>query len=832
MDDVSFWVTHGEAVWQAALGASALAGLFVGYFLVDQAMRSRARRVRDALGKVSPAARPEDSGKRVTLSGTIGVVVARGSGEARPVAGSPVAVTVFPQGLELSEETTPKASSAAARGSKLAVDVGGTTVEIDGSMQVLVGSRETERCVTRAVGQVLLWDFAGQLGALPSRPFGIRALAEGDRVRVTGVLRHAPELGAPGDYRNAAASYAIEPAAEENEARVVPIAFEGSPRPLARKPGLTVIRALAVPLGVVAALGAIGEVAIRLGRPWGGALAATTPFRRGDALAQLRAATPLAPDANAASVGRAIALDLLRGRCGDAADDAFEHGDAARSADLAARCGDPSREARGHAALADFDRAAAAFERARAADPRFAPSLTEATAYIAAGKSDRAAATLRALAPQWEGATTSRERLECAADALDARSGSPESIEKLRARAEKGTSGICHLLLADVLHGAERTAVLGKIRYYYLRSEQNVVDWSSVAWGLGIEEGEPTKGFFRDGYGDSGPGVSLNPSAVVFDPRQGPFVLPPGLADAVARSLSRSTGIRATSTRARITGSLAMLDSLLGETDLATQRVATLHDDVEKAVRAVVTDATRAAWADHLARTQSARYQAWDNADAMRRADEEESASALRVRYDASIDQLAHSADADAQTMAALTCAIAARAGAKVELSTGRGERGERDESNLPDPCAPFVTVADARARGDAAAIDRLAQRDGRDVNRKLWDLVVAHDGEGLVARLEARGLDGRGVVENAGRADGMQEPLRRWVRWSYPPPCTTCGLYPLANHVASRRDAAAAAGADDVVATTRATALRLRAVFLRRDVALPLAAISELSPP
>jgi len=822
MNDVSFWVAHGAAVWQAALAASALAGLFVGYLLVNQAMRARARRVRDALGKASPAARPEDAGKRVTLSGTIGVAPARGSDDARPAAGSPVAVTVLPQGLELSEETTPKATSASARGAKLAVDVGGTTVVLDAPLQVLVGSRETERCVTRSVGQVLLWDFAAQLGALPSRPFGIRALAEGDRVRVAGVLRHEPEIGAPGDYRSAAATFALEVDAEDTEARVIPVAFEGSPRPLARKPGLTVIRALAVPLGAAAVLGAIGEIAIRVGRPWSSAVAATTPFRRGDALAQLRAATPLSPHADEALVRRAIAIDLLRGRCAEASDDAFEHGDVARSIDLAARCGDPSREARGHAALAEFDRAAAAFDRARAADPRLAPSLTEATAYIAAGQNERAAAALRALAPAWEGPAWTRERLECAAAAMDARTGSPEALEALRAKADKG-SGVCQLLLADRLHGAERTAALSKLRYHYWHGERGVVEWPAVALALSVEEADPDTPIFSDGYdGLPSLGIFLNPAAPIFDPRQGPFDVPPGIADAAVRSLSRGSGLRVTSARTTFTLLLAMLDSFLGDVDAATLRVAPLRGEIEKAIHARVTDAQRTAWADHVAGLGS-RYGAW-GADGMWHHDEvAEATQAAKIHFDQAAYGLVESAEEDERRTATLERAIAARAAAHVPPDEASWELSDH---------AAFDAIAAARAHGDGPAIDQLAQRDGRDVNRKLWDLVQAHDGTGLVARLEARGLDGRGVVENIGRAAGMEDALRGWVRWSYPAPCTTCGLYPLANHVASRRDAAVAAGAADVAEAMHGVAVRLRALMLRRDVALPLAAISDLSPP
>ena len=73
---------------------------------------------------------------------------------------------------------------------------------------------------------------------------------------------------------------------------------------------------------------------------------------------------------------------------------------------------------------------------------------------------------------------------------------------------------------------------------------------------------------------------------------------------------------------------------------------------------------------------------------------------------------------------------------------------------------------------------------------------------------------------------------LARWARYSYPTACTTCGVYPLANQISSRRDAATVAGAEDVIHETTASARRLRTLLLRRDIAIPLAVVSELSPP
>jgi hypothetical protein len=140
-----------------------------------------------------------------------------------------------------------------------------------------------------------------------------------------------------------------------------------------------------------------------------------------------------------------------------------------------------------------------------------------------------------------------------------------------------------------------------------------------------------------------------------------------------------------------------------------------------------------------------------------------------------------------------------------------------------------LITAGDAK-RGDPAALARLADRDGREANHKPWLLALSNDDDALIARLEDRGLDGRGIVDFLGASDRPE--LRRWVRYDYTTACVTCGLYPLANQIVSRRDAAIAAHADDVAIEMGAAARRLRDILYRRDVAIVLSVISELSPP
>ena len=294
MSDPSFWVSHGALVWQSVLGAALGAGALAAWKVAPRAMRARARRVREELGAGQHEPLAKDAGALVTIAGTLVAITEEAPRRA--------AVTVVPRGHEAAEEPTPKAKSAVVRGARLAVEAGGQRVAIDGDVQVLVGTEETEGCIGRGPGQPMLWDFAGELGALPAA-FAVRALAPGDRVIARGVLRHDPP--ADGRYREGAGTYALTPIDEEGGARCVRLVAAAAPRPLGRTRAKTALRALVGPLAALGVLTAVGEATVRM--PWKGAwaVASATPFRRADALEKLRGAVRLSSHATPEKIGRA-----------------------------------------------------------------------------------------------------------------------------------------------------------------------------------------------------------------------------------------------------------------------------------------------------------------------------------------------------------------------------------------------------------------------------------------------------------------------------------------------------------------------------------------------
>jgi hypothetical protein len=351
----------------------------------------------------------------------------------------------------------------------------------------------------------------------------------------------------------------------------------------------------------------------------------------------------------------------------------------------------------------------------------------------------------------------------------------------------------CAVLTADVLRGDERLAFVNRHGYW---GETTIADWRKMLSLVALEDAMP--GMHTTPTVDGG----ADADDVVFDPRRGLYTVPPGLAESVAKSLEARTDAPGQSLRGHLLLGLAHLDAYLGEVDLARTR---LQD-----ARAAFTTA-------HDVITRQLAQSDLDLRAVRRRARGDDGEDGGYVWW---YDEARSNQIRSTMVLAALDAydvALDAREGKKQHEVTGHD--GLR-------------MAVDATASQDWSAFLWLSHRDTRDINQRLWALALDNDGAGLTRKLEDRGLDGRGVVDFLGARPAMSGELSRWVRHGYPTACTTCGLYPLANQIASRRDAAIAAGAADVVAETSAAAKRLRTLLLRRDVAIPLAAISELSPP
>jgi hypothetical protein len=146
---------------------------------------------------------------------------------------------------------------------------------------------------------------------------------------------------------------------------------------------------------------------------------------------------------------------------------------------------------------------------------------------------------------------------------------------------------------------------------------------------------------------------------------------------------------------------------------------------------------------------------------------------------------------------------------------------------------ARFSTLAHVIGAYDPMEQLALAAGDGRELDTKLWTAAYTGDGAVLVDALRASQDDGRGVVDVvAWHIPSGRAALASWVRYEYPAPCSTCGLYPLMNSLGSRLDAAHATGDDATVRELDAVRVRLDPYLARRQDALLVHFLSLLSPP
>lgn len=813
MTNVSWFVVHGALVWQSLAVLAALAGIAAAWVLPRRALARRAERVREAIGTSEKSLDASARDKPVVLLGRVKLPA-----EAIDETYSGlVAATLTPQGMELAEETSQKALTALTGGGPLVLEVDGQAVFVEGTPQILVGSEETGGTLAPKRIRLALWELASELRAMKNAPHGLRTIQNGDLVRVAGRLRHEPDARTPQTYRSGSGAYFLAAPEDSTKTDFVPVAFEGQPRPLARGKLLVSAQVVAAPLCALALLGAVGEVTIRGGEksPTLAAIASMTPFRRQDGLAALRAQADVRESPSEATLVRAAELDRVRGRCGAASDDYFFANRSKNAAEIAEGCGDPARAARAWFVYGDMDRAAKAFEQARKGDSRLPPSLSEVTAYFTTERFDRAAEAGHALLAAWDGPRSSRDQLSCVVDALDHRAGGTHDQGNLAVHArEEGTQLPCTLLLADATEGAARTAVFEKAPY----DMRSPLLRSALGWPLMKKRGAYGVEYFPQSLGFSAVELFTRPKQVV-------FAMPLALTrdairdarafdDAHSMALANQFSARQAaflSFQGDLAGAIAVLDE-------ATSRL-------EPFAKRSYTDEQKREWDSRTWRISND----FDYDVYQRKLDAEE--KRIRAFYDPVRDEAERHAGELAHEIYLTKVAVLARAG-KVDEARALLPVALPNEVHSQDE-ALLLAFLNATGSYDPRALDVLGRGDGREINRKLWLLAQAGDGEPLARKLRELDADGRGVVEIAGaHLPEGRGALALWSRYAYPAPCATCGLYPLVNALASHRDAALAVGDQATVAELDALRERLAPVFAKREGALLLHFLSEISPP
>jgi tetratricopeptide (TPR) repeat protein len=424
MAHLSWPWTHGDIVWMTALGL----GLGLGLW---HALAAPLRRGRRYAGRQLARLRREYPGRTVRMvyhvhglaDGQVQALVGR-----LRVAGA--ACESYDQGARVAASTIEcplaepgrlqhgRASvSLRRRADRLALELDGGAVTLDGEVEVLVGSQQAHprqrlHGLPRLLCERVYRDRPARIdpGLLLCEPPVIRNLAGGETVLVLGRVVAAgassPAAGTGEPYRTAAPQrWLVQPAGEDTPAPAIAALYAGAPAipmspwarfgllPLAWVAGGTVmmalVGALALRLAWQSDLIAVHDadtgartVALRQdGLPVHApalAVAATTPFHRAAALALLGEALGHSGARGRAITEARVAVAQLGGRCAAAAAVLREHRQPERAIVAAEQCaakaGTDAAEARHVEGLAwmdlgHYDRASAAFVGIRAAAP-------------------------------------------------------------------------------------------------------------------------------------------------------------------------------------------------------------------------------------------------------------------------------------------------------------------------------------------------------------------------------------------------------------------------------------------------------------------------------
>jgi len=207
MDELGILITHGDVVWKTALLVLVLGGALVVPALWKRVRWERsARRERRRLGEAT--GEPEE-GERAVVEGRL-----RAEGAVRRIEDGADAAAVSLEG----EPRLPQGTGfrAHARADRLVVEGDAGRVVLDGAVDVRVGAREDHprTRLLRLPNEVeeRTREIAPVVWKMDLLTF--RSVADGDRVRVKGVANKAPDSGA--GYRDEAAAWFLRPLPAED----------------------------------------------------------------------------------------------------------------------------------------------------------------------------------------------------------------------------------------------------------------------------------------------------------------------------------------------------------------------------------------------------------------------------------------------------------------------------------------------------------------------------------------------------------------------------------------------------------------------------------------
>jgi hypothetical protein len=648
----------------------------------------------------------------------------------------------------------------------------GELVELDGPIEVIVGSCESRGPLPRAVTARLERTSAIASAPTPTQPF-LRAVMVGDRVAIYGALEEVPRGEA--SYRARSIARVVRPArhATSDAARdAIGVVAERRPRIAKHSVGRPLAGALTGALVFLALFGFGGAVAAQRAMSMGSgdgdrfsanAFAAATPLHRDAALHRLATSLLARERVDGPRTQRAAAIELERGSCNDAVEALIARPDPAARRDalaLATRCQLPERAAESAWIDGDFARASASWS---ASPHRGYASTSEVAAHMLAGDF-RAAATAtgrltRVNDGRWSrGDADAREQgLGCLERYLLARAGARYAREAA-AWDDPVASWECSLLHRDLEPAATRRPVdAGSGSRLSTVGASGAYDQLSALQLLLELETEPRK---TDGLW-----VYYDVSELAVDGRLVAMSRPVALERAMLES-PRASELHPR-VRIQLARSVAAFESFFGDDAAARHRIDGVLDDLR----------------DHTGASTPA-----SDADARNYGNDSGAGDAAAIALLAG----------DRSRVAALAPA------SSMVQRLALGQEDFRRYDGVPWWYPPPQTWTLA-ARGDATSLAReLRTSDPSDGHAALFFF-----GERLASHVA----------------------LRDWLHWAAPVPCRTCGIRAMAPAASFRRRSATALGDRELAADAAAIETRFREALLRRDVAVPLAILEILNP-
>lgn len=439
------WMAHGPKVFLGLVVVCALLGAWCGPIVARWLREARRQRRVAALGAAHDEV-PAGEGVAVVLRGELSSTDA-GSG----VAAVTERFAALPDGTAVPTRTRVTGS--------LLLKTRSGLVRLPDDAEVLVGSVEESPGTAAADGARVERRLSVDVGA---------------SVRVDGVVEPAPGAMAQG-YRGAAPSWRMVPGAH-GRVRIAAEAPGGAARGgrAQRAAGAAAVALVGATAMTAAAQGTLaeakarrGEVTVGITRAWcdgsgatGAALASAAPLQRRGALDEVALALRCARGRDArAAAGLDQALRLRGAACVERAAAMATMGDLRRASELGMTCGSAEAAARAgwiRAGLGDFAQASAALAVADAALRTESELHRAVGVHAMAGAWASAARTARRAAELAGGRRGERDEdpytraMWCVADAMAARGGEADAVERLERRLAMEATPACRALRAEL----------------------------------------------------------------------------------------------------------------------------------------------------------------------------------------------------------------------------------------------------------------------------------------------------------------------------------------------------------------------------------------------